>query len=179
MKIWTGAVMTREKAAKLGGESAECQCGSPVQSLEHLVWECPLSEPLPDSLEYFRSFPPARSVAHILMSDADSRDHADWKRLCRRTLRIILALNKKEKAAPVERKERDPRGHDVALTPDSLYSFCTRCFISRRIRDTSWILTRECTKKDSEPANVGSERVIQGHACTLHIGTWKNASQRT
>ena len=55
-------------------------------------------------------------------------------------------------------KDRDHKGHDISLLPDSLYAFCAKCFISRRIRDVAWIATKRCGQEGAESWYVGAKR---------------------
>ena len=182
MKVWTEAVMTRDKSARLGRSEPECECGFHTQTLEHVIRDCPLTCQVPESLRYFPSLPPARSVAHLLKQGSDARDIRDWKAACVRTIQAIHDLNAREKGRGDLlgriRRDRDWQGHVLSLSPDSMYAFCVKCFISRRIRDMACITTRRCCREDDESDYVGADREIVGHRCALEMGTWKNASQR-
>ena len=84
MRIWTGAVLTREKTGRMGlREDDHCECGA--QTLWHSLWECELQPMVPPDLVAFARLPPARSVACLLPFPASHEECVTWRKaLCTR-----------------------------------------------------------------------------------------------
>ena len=58
-RFWAGAVMTRERRAKYDHMiSPQCDCGAPIQSVKHLLWDCELVEPHSIEMQSWRASPP-------------------------------------------------------------------------------------------------------------------------
>ena len=74
-------------------------------------------------------------------------------------------------------RERDLQGHVVATTRGGEYTYCMKCFISRRSRDAEWIFLKACAHDDRDPL-AGGEVTRKGHVCSMKMETWKTLSQR-
>ena len=178
LKLWTGSIMTREKHAKMGEGDGLCECGE-TQSVHHILWSCPLTQPPPPLISYLSEYPPHMSVALILPQGADPRDVQHWKMACNRAIDILgRRVLQREHVARHSTRERDMRGHLAAVTSEGHYTYCMRCFISRRSRDAAWIFTKPCAHADRDPLPEGGEIVQNGHACVLRMERWKTSSQR-
>ena len=154
MKLWTGAVLTREKSARMREVEPSCSCGCPEQTLFHVLWECPDSPPVPDELEARKILPPSLSLAHVLPQGATKAEVLTWKTSCRRAIGIIKMLPLKKHDEPgAQRQGRatDTKGHVITLMADSMYAFCARCYISRRVRDMKWIWLKPCMAEEEVP----------------------------
>ena len=82
--------MTKHKRSQISNESPACECGEPVQSLRHVVWECPARPPPPVSLLWFSRLPPCLSVAHLLPLRADAAETKAWMQSCHRVADILM-----------------------------------------------------------------------------------------
>ena len=170
--------MTRAKKAIVQGTDPKCECGE-IQSVYHLLWECELVAPPSLDIAYRKDIPPAQSVAHILPLSADSREVVLWKTSC---LRAIQIVSRREWGVSVEpgsaRAHRDQKGHSVAVTSNGSYTYCMKCFISRRSRDAGWIFLKTCDHEQRGTIPEGGTVMKMGHACTLILQTWKVSAKR-
>ena len=177
LKLWTGAIMTRAKHAKMGDGDGLCECGV-TQDVHHLLWECPMHPPPPPAIAYLAAYPPHRSVAHILPQGADNRDIEHWKASCMRAINILCSDTRLERVRLSREGGRDMKGHLVANTEGGLYTYCMRCFISRRSRDAAWIFLKPCSYPGRDPLPEGGEVEQKGHRCVMQMDTWKQSAQR-
>ena len=83
-RLWTGTAMAMHKRHQIYEESAACMCGCEDQTLQHVLWACPLVPSPPLALEYRRHLPSAQAVAHLLPANVDQRKIHLWKESCRR-----------------------------------------------------------------------------------------------
>ena len=178
VKLWTGAAMTRHKRAQITQESAVCECGHPDQTIWHILWMCPCRPPPPVSLIQVSRLCPSRSVAHLLPSRPSHEEHKLWKESCLRASDILT-----QRIPPSEGQGRipggrDSRGHDVELSACASYTFCRKCYISRRTRDAQWIFCKPCKGEDVQPVGVGGVAVLKGHEAVLSLRTWKTSALR-
>ena len=176
LKLWTGAIMCKHKRQQIYGESPQCACGHDSQTVGHLLWSCPLVPPPPVHLEYRRHLPPSQSVTHLLPQCADMQEVGLWKESCLRAIKIVASPIA---SAPLPQPEPpDLKGHSLGVSHDGAYSFCRKCFVTRRSRDRKWIWTKRCTREDSESRDLGEFWVEQGHEVTLRMAKWKLTAQR-
>ena len=146
MKIWTGAVMTRSKRAKMDSSSPECECGASEQTLSHLFWECKRTEEPDPALRYYHALPHSLSVSHLLPKGQAARDMTLWKMSCRRS---------RTQAQGYVRKDKDDQGHVVTATEDGTYVCCTTCYVTRKAKDVRWIFLKRCPREDCESVGEG------------------------
>ena len=66
--IWSGAVMTAtHRHARNPDQSPICRCGEAEETLEHIMWVCPLhARDRPQQLMWWMTLPPAISMSLIL-----------------------------------------------------------------------------------------------------------------
>ena len=182
VRIWTGAVMTKAKNSQMYGSDPTCACGHENQDMEHLLWHCSLSPPIPDCLAYRATLAPSQSIAHILPVGSSSRDEEYWRQSCKRAVAIVNGQSQRERAGRTSdegsHEVRDTKGHQVATTVDGLYVYCVKCFIARCSRDAKWIFSRPCLHSMRDPTVEGQTVEDHGHICTMQMATWKLSSQR-
>ena len=177
LKIWTGAVMTRSKRAKMDSTSPECECGAADQTMYHVLWECERSEQPEPALRFFHALPHSLSVSHLLPKGQSNRDVTLWRLSCRRAIRVVKALTGAQRSQPqgYVRKDRNDNGDSVMATADGTYVYCTRCYITRRARDVRWIFLKKCLSESLDSVGEGGIRCVSGHRAKLCIEVWKTA----
>ena len=158
-KLWAGSIMCKHKRQQLYGESPQCACGHADQTVQHLLWNCPLVPPPPVHLEHRRRLPPSQSVSHLLPAGADRVETMLWKESCIRALQI---LSDPTPTVPQVREEPDMKGHIIRTSEDGTYAFCRKCFITRRARDRKWIWTKRCAQEQEEARMLGDTWVQKG-----------------
>ena len=178
MKIWTGSAMTKAKHAVMEQADSTCECGEGVQNLEHLLWHCPIQGPPPVDIAYRKDLPPSQAVAHILPRGVDSREVTLWRKSCLRAIMIVSRREVSGDRRPEREHMRERKGHDVAVTEDGAYTYCQKCFISRRSRDASWIFLKQCEHAERESLQEGGHVVTRGHEATMVLATWKHSAKR-
>ena len=175
LKIWTGSTMVGAKRQLVTREPSPCSCGEPLQTLKHLAWECPM-HPVPEELRGWESLEPYMSVSHLLGVGVCAKMIAVWKKSC---IRLIGIVSRDRKArldhAP---KVGQANGHEVVLSSDSTYAYCSKCHIARLSRDAKWIFGKECLSKDCVPFCEGQEFHLMGHKGTLVLERWKVSALR-
>ena len=177
VKIWSGSVMCGHKRAQLHGGDPSCSCGAEVQTVEHILWSCPLSEVCPDYLAYRQELPSAFSVAHLLKWGADPCEVKHWTDSLFRAIRIVKSLD--TPSAPKSNRHRDhDHGHIIAVSEDGRYCYCARCYITRKARDRRWIIHRDCLKRDSDPRREGDSLTCNGHEAVVSVVLWKLTALR-
>ena len=97
VRVWTGAVMTKAKNSQMHGSDPTCPCGHENQDMEHLLWHCPLSPSIPDSLAYRATLAPSQSIAHILPIGSSSQDEKYWRQSCKRAEAIVNGQSQRER----------------------------------------------------------------------------------
>ena len=169
MRIWTGSLLTRERAYRVrGAEHQKCTCGM-EQTVWHVLCECPDLPLVPPELTQIARSSPSLSVA-LLLPDPSPPELVDaWKKACARARHLLSLLSVQENAAKRARRiQHDPKGHMVITDASGRYSYCCRCFISRRIRDRAWIFQAKCPKQG--PGFVeGQQNEIDGHVCVCAL----------
>ena len=175
MKLWSGAIMCKHKRGQVYGESTECGCGWPDQTVKHLLWDCPLVAPPPLHLEYRRHLPPFQSVAHLLPLHADRHDVTLWRESCKRAIKV---LSGKEQGRESHQDVLQLNGHVLCASADGEYVFCGKCFIARRARDKKWICLKPCAREEAEHRTLGEEWEYLGHSVCLTMDRWKICAQR-
>ena len=68
LKIWTGSIMCKHKRPQIYGESPMCACGHQEQTIQHLLWSCPLTPPPPVHLDHRRNLPPSAVCCSFIAS---------------------------------------------------------------------------------------------------------------
>ena len=142
-----------------------------------MLWECPLSPPVPTEIEHFHALPAYRSVAHLLVEGADARDIQAWKVSMTRAVKIIC-MKEFVPEHVRERVVRDHKGHSLATSEDGSYVFCAKCYISRKSRDRMWILTKPCAYSERVPKSLHEEFVCNGHRAVPQMKKWKVTALR-
>ena len=178
MRVWTGSLLTRERAYRVGrGEHQLCTCGV-EQTVWHVLWECPDLPLVPPDLVPIARGPPSLSVALLLPFPSPSEAIALWKKACARARHIMSLVGAKEQQAERHgRREHDANGHMVITDTTGRYAYCCRCFVSRRIRDKAWIFQVRCPREG--PGFVeGQELSLDGHDCVLKMARWKGSALR-
>ena len=180
VRVWTGSVMTRTKSALIGRCSEQgCVCGCELQTLRHILWECPLTEAAGEQIEFWSLLPPAQSVSHLLPHPATNKEIEAWKVSFKRAVRIIKKLARgTEQMTRREPRPRGARGHVTRISDDALYVFCGRCFISRRIRDLNWLFVKTSECAHEKAWALGETWTCQGHEAALKMAVWKTTAQR-
>ena len=142
LKLWSGSIMCKHKRSQVYGESSECPCGAPSQTVPHLLWSCPLVPPPPINIGYRRHLPSSQSVSHILPERAGLAEVRLWRQSC---LRALDVLSNPLEAEPRFREDpQEARGHILATSEEGTYVFCRKCYIARRMRDCKWIFLKQC-----------------------------------
>ena len=172
-RLWSGAIVCAHKRFQVY-EHSEVVPVVLSQTVGHLLWDCPLVPPAPD-LEYRRHLPASQSVSHTLPPSADLREVVLWRRSCKRAVDILTKVPQQEGG---EERDVDLEGHVLGVSENGQYTFCKRCFISRRSRDKKWIWLRECLRKDQEPRSLSEVWEFQGHQLSLSMMTWKITALR-
>ena len=152
--------------------------GEGIQDLEHLLWGCPLVDPPPADICFRKDLPTSQAVAHILPKGSSSADITLWKKSCKRAIMIVSRRAYGDGRIVTEKKPRDTKGHEVAVTEDGAYTYCLKCHISRRSRDASWIFLRECLHMHRQPLHEGGALESRGHQAIMRMATWKHSAKR-
>ena len=175
LKLWSSALLCAHKRSQVMGESEMCPCGAPSQAIRHLLWECVFVSPPPMDIEFRKRLKPAQAVAHLLPASADNHEIYLWRKSC---LRAAQVLSKPPEGPPHGEVDVDLKGHMLACSEDEEYTFCKKCFISRKSRDRKWIWRKECERKDHEPRAIAETWWFMDHELTLIMETWKLAALR-
>ena len=173
LKIWQGAAMTRAQHHKMDPtKSSECDCGHHYQDVHHLVFDCPLSPELPMELLPWAALPPAYSSALLAPFKATTEQRKIWPLLCDRAVRILSG----NLLAP---EALDWKGHLVTPDRDLEYSFCVRCFVTRKMADARHIAARPCKGLIMQvECSEGAYTAHKGHILRLLFKPWKRAARR-
>ena len=173
VRVWTGCAMTAKRKHMLDHSfSPMCQCEREEQSIEHLLYHCPLVPP-PSPEEYeWRAKPSAFSVTLLCSYWATPDDMVTWESMCRRAIRILT-----QSVMPERRV--DWKGHCVAYDASLSLVYCIRCHISRKSRDQAFVMTHEC-EGDRLGFSLAQGEYIRKdlHLLRLDMRSWKRASQR-
>ena len=111
IRVWTGAAMTLEMKSKFQDVSPQCPCGEGPQSVEHLMYHCPL-HPCEDlGVLALSRQPPAYANALLCRIEWDARELTVWRRACKR---VISLLQMPTVNVPQERPF-EPKMHVIEL----------------------------------------------------------------
>ena len=121
-------MLTRAKSGKLHDTNPSCSCGCPEQTLFHVLWECPDTDPPHEDLVHYKCLAPFQSVAHLLPKCATNVEVNIWKRSCKRAITIIKMLSVKPSMDSQEDQppRHDTRGHDLSTMGEATYGYCTK-----------------------------------------------------
>ena len=158
LRIWAGVPMVGQHKQTLHPDQVfPCPCGEPIQSLSHLMWNCPLLEGRPDHLAYWSLLSKAETTALIPEEGRDAGYHRDWETICRWGAKVLSLPEKmKDSEKHLEPANRDLfpytyRGHLIERTVSGAYAYCTKCFVARKLRDHHFIGVRRCVAEDCLP----------------------------
>ena len=173
LRVWTGCAMTAKRKHLLDpAYSPMCQCEQAEQTIEHLLYHCPLVSPIPDDLREWQSKPSAFSITLLCSYWATPDDMAKWERMCKRAIHILA-----QSVHPERRVEW--KGHCVAYDTTLSLVYCIRCHISRKSRDQAFITTQECEGDMLGVSLAEGEYVrVEHHLLRLTMRDWKRASLR-
>ena len=180
MKVWTGSLLTREKAYRVGrGEHMLCTCGM-EQTVWQVFWECqnPDLPLVPPGIGADCAFPPLFVSSAFSCLTLPPPEHIErWKMACARVRHLMSLVSAKQTSHAVPKtKQKDTKGHMVVTDSTGRYSYCCRCFISRRIRDRAWIvLGQGCFralvgKRFPTPFKVGQKWAFVNVRKWVHCG---------
>ena len=175
LKLWSGAIMCAHKRSQVFHEEAKCMCGHPDQTIYHVLWECPMVQIAPPHLDYRRHLEASRSVAHLLPPFPEAQEVMHWRESCLRAIRILQAPPERQKQRELD---VDLRGHVLGTGEDGQYTFCRKCYFTRKSRDRKWIWMKECLCADHVPRSLGEVWVHNGHEVQLSMARWKTLAQR-
>ena len=173
IRIWGGVLMTGERKYRLmGAQSAACCCGAAQETLEHIMWECPiLNAQRPLHLMWWSTLAPACTQV-LLCPRAESNSFArDWVAVCKWALKALSLSSRVREHSEGHVALADPlvqttsacepfllseaKGHFVMAYPLHGYVVCMKCFVARRSRDSHFLIRKDCAHMESVPLFVG------------------------
>ena len=199
LRIWAGAAMTASHRHTIDSQESalckECQC---EETVEHLMWHCPLHEQgRPHSLAWWHTLPPAASQSLLCPRNESLSFLTDWRRACRWGITVLT--RRRAELLPQENdgdEQEDPdqmfdslphyadvsvkegNGHFLVFLASRGYAFCARCFIARKARDAHFVLVKPCARPSELPLLEGDYAIRKGHIVRLIMGQWKTSSLR-
>ena len=171
-KIWSGSAMTRAHRHTISHEETPwCACGEEEQTIDHLLFRCPLGDSLmPEEADWAKR-PPAQSVALLCPREADPDLKKVWRNICRKAVSVLSS-------APKPRVHFDWRGHQVATTICGRFAYCGACHVTRKSRDSKFIAVKECRHAGQHPTWEGDYKPIAGHMPRCVFVKWKFSALR-
>ena len=178
LRIWAGCPMTLSHRHTLSRDiDPTCPCGLARQTVSHLLLDCPLTPPPTPDILALTAFPTRVTSALILPSHLSDQLRPVWKQACIRMI-STLAEGKLDAHLPQREIPWDLKGHLPLTTQDSLYCYCAKCFVSRRLRDMKYLFSRPCPQSESVPLRLGDYMVEGNHLGRLEAKKWKISSVR-
>ena len=196
LRIWGGVPMTGDRKFRLmGAESGACKCGAQAETLEHLMWDCPMfATQRPLHLTWWSTLPNA-CVQTLLCPRSESNAFVrDWQSVCAWALKALHLAFRAERqeieahpttpmallqqVANSETPFCEVKGHCVVPMVQHGYVVCMRCYVARRARDAHYLGVRHCKLAENPPACIGDYVVKQKHIARLYLDTWKRTSCR-
>ena len=173
LRVWCGCAMTAQRKHMLDpAVSEECQCGAECQSIEHLLYHCPLVSPPDDDMREWSRLPSAFSSALLCSWLFDPKQMEVWERMCKRAIMVLT------QHVDIQR-EHNWKGHFVTFDSTLQVAFCVRCFVSRKVRDQLFVATMECTGDlMGNTLEEGAYMRYNLHLLRLTLRPWKRASLR-
>ena len=173
LRVWSGVAMTRaHKHTLMTQESPTCACELEEQTIDHLLFRCPLSGSVMPEEEAWASRPPAQTVALLCPREMDPDVKKVWRNLC---FKVIKVLSSPLVSAP---PDFDWKGHMVTTTPCERFAYCGLCHVIRKARDSKFIASKECPRRGEHPTWVGEYRWTAGHMVRCKLAKWKFAGLR-
>ena len=165
--------MTAAHAYTIGkAESPACQCGAEVESVRHLIFECPLRGPCPVEILSWKDRPRCFSMACLCPLKADRHEVSLWRLLCRRAIHVLSTT---VSATP----DIDWKGHIPLPDVTGQQVYCIRCLVSRKALDAKHIAAKPCVGDAwGAPVCEGDYVVSRGHCFRLVFRPWKNNVRR-
>ena len=188
VRIWSGVPMTLAHRNTVDPTiDAMCPCGEADQTLSHLMWGCPLlAEKRPRDLTWWASGPPAAVNALIPQTAQPTGYIRDWRKVCRWAITALqerLGMQEHNSEVP-----QDPppsavfpyskRGHLVCISVSGTYTYCSKCYIARKLRDHSFICVKPCAKETSMHCGEGDYLKTDQHIARVLLMPWKTAALR-
>ena len=171
VKIWTGSIMTKAHRATIESSSPMCDCDMEPQTLDHLLYRCPLIDPPTPDILAWADRPPCESVALLCLAGLSDNDHGVWKHVCARAQRVTSKL-------VIRMENIDWKGHLVTVSSDGAYSYCGKCHVTRQSKDIRHIASRPCLKPDAHPVWEGEYMMCAPHLARLVFHPWKRSALR-
>ena len=157
LRVWSGVAMTRELEN---------------QTIDHLLFRCPLSGTVMPEEEAWASRQAAQTVALLCPREIDPDVKKVWRNLCFKVLHVLSSPL--VSAPPVF----DWKGHQVITILCERFSYCGVCHVIRKARDSKYIASRECARRGEHPTWVGEYRWSAGHPVRCMLVKWKFALLR-
>ena len=173
MRIWAGVALTNAHRHSLDHSVSDlCPCGG-IQTLHHLMYDCSCRRLIPEHLRYWRDLAPVFSSALLYHPKLDK---GHWKAMCMRGIEVLTVPMEENDIVPEQ--EWDPKGHQIRVDDSNTYAYCSKCHISRCIRDIKFIASRPCASAEGSDIREGDSVIIQGHEAQMYMKQWKRGSKR-
>ena len=90
LRVWSGVAMTRaHKHTIMPQESPLCACELENQTIDHLLFRCPLSGTVMPEEEAWASRRPAQTVALLCPREIDPDVKKVWRNLCFKVIQVL------------------------------------------------------------------------------------------
>ena len=186
MSIWSGSVMTASHRHTMDPTfSPLCACRQENQTLDHLMWRCPLhSRNRPMDLAWWAQLPKASSVSLVFPRHETMAFYRDWKRVCKWALVVVSRRFSGEEVGeesldlPAEATSDMHNGHTPIVREDIGYVWCSKCFVTRKMRDRQFLFLKPCVMKDEIPTPEGHYMRRDSHLVRVILHPWKLHSWR-
>ena len=173
LRIWGGSVLTRAHRHTVDPTvEPSCMCGFHSQTLDHLLYHCPLVDPPDPPIRAWAARVPGESIALLCPPTADSSIVRIWKRVCLRAIRVVSGV-------PSPPQETDWNGHEIHHDATATFIFCIRCHVMRKIADSKFLPIRACAGEYmGGVATEGDYIVCQKHVLRLILVPWRRTALR-
>ena len=173
LRIWGGSVLTKSHWHTIDKAiEPSCMCGAENQTLDHLLYWCPLLDPPPLDIQAWALRVPAESIALLCPPSADNSTLRTWKRVCLRAVQVVSGV-------PTPSPEVDWNGHVVHYDASASFVYCIRCHTMRKISDSKFLPVKPCEGEYAGYTATQGEYVrSHGHVLRLVMFPWRKTAVR-
>ena len=174
LRAWSGSAMTRAHRHTINRDiSPKCGCGYHTQTLSHLLYHCPLVPKPSFEISAWQHLPPACSASLLLLLTLPLHMTEVWRQVCMRAIDVL------SNQAVMQGEDHDWKGHTVHTSSDGCYAYCTRCMVTRKLRDAKFVSSKPCVGDIwGNMCCEGEYMVLQPHLVRMSFSVWKKDARR-
>eukprot|EP00971_Amphidinium_carterae_P073088 1445549-Amphidinium_carterae.1 len=146
LRLWSGGIILRQRifTAEAHDPEVVCDCGEAMQTVQHVIWQCPLTRHLwGEQHAWAQLLDSAWNISWLLPLDRAKDYLQKWKQALDSVISIVKFFEVEKE--PVRRENLvDNSGHDLKWDDTVQRYWCCSCLLSRPHGTLGWMLREHC-----------------------------------